>query len=358
MTLGRNVMFKKLASKLMFTLGILVILIAATPFDELAVTSSPGGWTKYAGNPVLNVNTTGNWDDKEIWSPSVIFDGNMYKMWYTGDRGSIPRRIGYATSPDGISWTRYSSNPVLDLGTTGAWDETAVYFTSVISDTGIYKMWYTGLNAASKNRIGYATSPDGITWTKYAGNPVLNLGATGSWDSSSVASPFVLKVGSIYKMWYRGNGNVRVSIGYATSPDGINWTKYGAGPVLNPSPAGNWDYLVYSSSVIFDGSKYHMWYSGQNYPGTAAEIGYAISTDGINWEKRGRVIPQGPDGSFDRYSADYPAVVLTSGMFKMWYSGYSSADANGYYRIGYASAPLLDLSYTAYLPLASALLHK
>ena len=35
-------------------------------------------------------------------------------------------------------------------------------------------------------RIGHATSPDGINWTKDANNPVLDLGPTGYWDNGLV----------------------------------------------------------------------------------------------------------------------------------------------------------------------------
>ena len=34
-----------------------------------------------------------------------------------------PARIGHATSPDGITWTKDTNNPVLDVGPDGNWDD-------------------------------------------------------------------------------------------------------------------------------------------------------------------------------------------------------------------------------------------
>ena len=33
-------------------------------------------------------------------------------MWYSGGEQNEPNAIGYATSPDGLTWTKHGSNPV------------------------------------------------------------------------------------------------------------------------------------------------------------------------------------------------------------------------------------------------------
>ena len=43
----------------------------------------------------------------------------------------------------------------------------------MISDGVEYKMWFDGTDLTDKPRIGLATSGNGITWTKYLTNPVL-----------------------------------------------------------------------------------------------------------------------------------------------------------------------------------------
>ncbi len=135
-------------------------------------------------------------------------------------------------------WGKYPGNPVLELGESGTWDDYHVFAPTVLFDGTKYQMWYTG-NGPSGGRIGYATSADGIVWVKYLGNPVLNRGASGTWDACYIAAPTVLFDGTKYQMWYRGGsaGCSLYRIGYATSADGIVWEKYPA-PVLNIGKSG------------------------------------------------------------------------------------------------------------------------
>jgi len=69
-------------------------------------------------------------------------------------------------------------------------------------------MWYGGYNGTNY-QIGYATSSDGISWTKYGANPVLRLSSSG-WDNAYVRDPSVIKeTDGTYKMWYNGyNGHI------------------------------------------------------------------------------------------------------------------------------------------------------
>jgi hypothetical protein len=62
-------------------------------------------------------------------------------------------------------------------------------------------------------------------WKKYPGNPVLDLGPSGTWDDYDVSGPTVLFDGKKYQMWYYGSDGSNYEIGYATSADGIVWVK-------------------------------------------------------------------------------------------------------------------------------------
>lgn len=69
--------------------------------------------------------------------------------------------------------------------------------------------------------IGLATSVDGKTWTKYAGNPVISEDTTrgGAW---------VKKVGDYYYLWLHKTGDVHLP-GYLAryrSSDLITWTPW------------------------------------------------------------------------------------------------------------------------------------
>jgi predicted GH43/DUF377 family glycosyl hydrolase len=239
--------------------------------------------------PVLDT-TTGKWDDLTVEAPMVIHENSTYKMWYAGwNMAEDSVGIGYATSPDGMIWTKHPSY-IFGPGT-AVWEAGYPYSCSVMPVTGGYKIWYaaTDLNQSEFN-IGYAFSDNGITWQRdTVNNPVLEVGSPGSWDDYAATAPFVHRIDSTYYMWYTGiktDGNR--SGGLAYSYDGIYWTKYDdptttsalyaeSDPVLKLSP-GQWDgSRVESGSVLIFGDTLHMWYDGwlSPAPPNQIQIGHA-----------------------------------------------------------------------------------
>jgi hypothetical protein len=140
-------------------------------------------------------------------------------MWYGALGGTAVIQIGHATSPDGLTWTKDPSNPVLTVGSN--WEYTRVESPSVVFDGTTYHMWYRG-GEDYNSKIGYAKSVDGSIWMKYPSNPVLNVGQTGTWDSKFVNYCSVMDTGEKYKIWYSGGiGNWKHRIGYAESDSRI-----------------------------------------------------------------------------------------------------------------------------------------
>jgi predicted GH43/DUF377 family glycosyl hydrolase len=305
-------------------------------------------WTKH-GSAVLLAGSAGEWDDEGVGLSSVIYNGNTYKMWYSGWDGTH-FRIGYATSPDGINWTKYNdpatvnppyaeSDPVLNLGP-GSWENNWVYAQTVYFDGTNFRMWYAGTDG-DHDRVGYATSPDGITWTKNPANPVINLGPSGSWDDVSVDPGPINFNGTTFAMIYNGYDGLHFQGGYATSPDGISWTK-SADPILLYGQSGSWDTpRIQPGSVVYNSntSKYYLFYSG------GAEynwrIGYATSSSfGGPWTKNPSILLDVTSGSWETNFIAFPSVIEDSGsnLYKMWYSSQTST---GQYGIGYATAPVI-----------------
>jgi branched-chain amino acid transport system substrate-binding protein len=308
-----------------------------------ATTYEPSNdWTKHPSNPVLGVGDPGSWDESWVIMPSVIKEGNTYMMWYRGVAADGLRRIGLATSTDGVTWAKAPANPVLDPGISGDWDENGIVSARVIKDGATFKMWYTGADTAGTMRIGYATSGDGTSWTKHSGNPVLDVGGSGAWDEQAVLGAHVVKDDATFKMWYTGTDAAgTLHIGYATSADGITWVKYISNPVLFPGAAGAWDdYGVSFPSVLTDGATYRMWYFGKSDP-SIDHIGYATSSDGVSWLKYSGnpILDAGAGSDWDAFGVACPSVILDGDTFKMWFQGWQSADSASI-RIGYASSGL------------------
>jgi hypothetical protein len=134
-----------------------------------------------------------------------------------------------------------------------------VVYPWVLKDGSIYKMWYT--DGGGVNNIKYATSSDGISWTKLTSSYLAGGGST------------VLKSGGTYSMWFQRDD----AIHYATSPDGINWTQHGI--VLDISGSGAWDDTVVSQPVVIDDGSHKMWYAG--WDGSTHGVGYATLSSNV-----------------------------------------------------------------------------
>jgi predicted GH43/DUF377 family glycosyl hydrolase len=295
---------------------------------------------------------SGEWDHNLNVPGGIIYHNNTYHMWYTGGIITDSLGIGHATSLDGITWTKDINNPVLSKGKVGEWDESHVFSGSVILIDSIFHMWYTGHRGddfSANFQIGHATSPDGVTWTKDTNNPVLSMGPSGTWDDTWIAGGSVVYDGNEYHMWYNGHstGAGGLRLGHAISPDAITWTKDTNNPVLIPS--GKWDSpRVEMPSVVFDGMNYHMWYAGGEY--FSWQIGYATSENGSTWTKypNNPVLREGSAGSWDAKSVAWSSVIDSAGAkYKMWYAGSSTSLKAS---IGYAeSSPFVNIPDTAFL---------
>jgi predicted GH43/DUF377 family glycosyl hydrolase len=301
-------------------------------------------WTKFdagsdgnaSNDNVITPGGPGSWD-QWCYYPSVVQAGGLYRMWYTGWDGQ-QTRIGTATSVDGAIWQKLGG-PLLEG-----------YSPTVIRDGDVYKMWY-----GSNNQLYFADSLDGVTWT--ARGSVLSQGTPGAWDATDASWATVVKDGATYRMWYGGqNGGGVYQIGYATSADGLAWTKYDVGSnsiasddvVLDVGSGDAWDSAaVNDPTVVRIGALWHMWYHGESSSDTL-RIGHATSADGVNWTKYDQladgdpsndyVLDVGDAGAWDQSHVWSPSVLLDGDQLKMWYTGWS--DLNPGRQTGLALMPI------------------
>ncbi len=269
--------------------------LMTTPEAIGYATSSDGiSFTKYANNPVISGDSTG-FDAYFVSEPVPLFENNTWVLYYNArpaPPGEPGPAIGRATAPDPSGpWTR-GENPVLEKGNAGEWDAEFVMPNSVIhTDTG-YIMYYSASigppSQGAPAMVGMATSEDGITWTKYNdpattdppyadSDPVLTLGATGSWDAGFAWECTVWQSSNGWEMYYSGTPSdfSTEQIGYATSTDGIHWDKYENNPILGPDESWNGLWVLASSTILID-STYYLYYTG--FDGfTSAQIGLATT---------------------------------------------------------------------------------
>jgi beta-1,2-mannobiose phosphorylase / 1,2-beta-oligomannan phosphorylase len=235
------------------------------PKGSVAVVESKDGlhWSE-PPRIVLEPRRETGWEN-DVNRPVVLKRADGYHMWYTG-QSEGHSAIGYATSADGLVWKRRSDKPVLCADQ--PWEKVAVMCPHVLWDetAKTFRMWYSGGEQYEPDAIGYASSPDGITWTKAAKNPVFKSDPNVEWERHKVTACQVIQEDGWYVMFYIGFRDIdHAQIGLARSKDGLsNWQRFAANPIVCPDP-GQWDHdACYKPYAIFDGSKWLLWYNGRH----------------------------------------------------------------------------------------------
>jgi len=205
-------------------------------------------------------------------------DPSAHMAWLTiTDTGGTPR-IGIADFFDGQPIARDAV--VLDTGS--GFDVDGVSSPVVWSrDDSTLVMAYGG-HQGEMITIGSATSIDGITWTRE--DQLLVNGD--DWNSQAMEPSHMEVTEEGWRLWYSGTDGASWRIGYATSTDGYTWTN-STEPVFETGKPGDWDDSGVRDPWIISGTQdgmsgNHMWYSG--FDGATWRIGHAfLPTDGTSW---------------------------------------------------------------------------
>jgi len=284
---------------------------------------STKNWIDYPSNPILNPSYN-SYDFGGIIQSMVYRAEDKYLMWYDGVTGNGVKYVLYAESQNGFYWTKPIQYPVL-FPNLSSWDSWAVHPGPVIKENGLLKMYY---NAGSSQEglwhIGFATSIDGKIWVKnslpviYADNSV--------WAPQIIAWSLVKK-DQTYYLFFTGRNHPIYKIGLATSSDGINWIKRD-NPILSPSL--NWEGTgVASPSVILEEGIFKMVYSNVNP--TYNAFGYATSIDGINWTKDEQPFFRSNQthNQWSAYKISYPCFNIYDGQKRIYYTGEANSSKIG-----------------------------
>lgn len=229
--------------------------------------SAPYDWTVTHG-PVFSLAAESDWEsgapEGGVRLGSVVYDATcgMYFLYYTGGE-PMSFKIGLATSSDGIHWMRDPHAGGLVVSPAG--DEYAVNDPAVIKDGETWYMYFGYRREGSLlEGIRYATSSDGRTWTRQAGN-LLSLGKPGSYDCKHIEWHQVFKLGSEYVLLYEcfDGSSYSIAIAHSTSPSG-EFFKSPANPVLAKTGVpGTFDqFHVATACLVEIDGRWIVYYSG------------------------------------------------------------------------------------------------
>ncbi|MCK4559189.1 MAG: T9SS type A sorting domain-containing protein [Calditrichia bacterium] len=249
----------------------------------------------------------------------------------------------------------YENNPVVPIGPTGTWDDSALWWpnVTVVSDT--FYVIYNGndnwpVNPAS---LGLATSTDGYTFTKSASNPILTPDGNG-FDTHSVDDGMLYFENDTWYLYYGGRssspnqpGNV-IGRATASNPHGP-WNRTND-TLLTIGSAGEWDDEFLSPCTILptDTGLVMYYWAGEAWPNAKPQIGMATSIDGgVTWKKYNNpattekpytesdpVLRPADYESYDDAGIWGCSVLKLEGEWQMFYGG----DSDGYTSICYATS--------------------
>jgi hypothetical protein len=233
---------------------------------------------------------------------------------------------------------RVADRPALAPGPLGHFDDHGVYAMSIVEDGGRLLLYYVGWNPGKPPlyypSVGLAASDDGgETFERVSRAPIMARHEVDPW---MVSSPYVLREGDRWRMWYlSGLGwqeeddglHSYYHIKYAESDDGREWRRDGR-VALDLKPG---ERNIARTCILREGGRYRAWYPYNR--GDGYRIGYAESADGLDWERRDEEagIEPGPE-PYDSEALAYPWVVVHAGTRYLLYNG------NGFGREGIALA--------------------
>lgn len=307
-------------------------LIETTPPANGQSAVTPEMCIEAPNSPVLNDSSGYTYTtSSETWfaynntfqEPTVVRTPEGLRLWYAGYVGGI-WGIYTATSKDGGNWT-IDTTPVLTSGPNGTWDSSPLMAPSVLYNGTGYMMYFRSSAGSIYTRsIGIAFSSDGIHWKEYAKNPVLKPGPQ-SYDSNWIYEANVLFKGGAYYMWYAGSApHSNSTEGYfyyeaidlATSADGIHWTKYPGNPVFIGAVVGNTTVGRHPDVIDVNGTLLMLYGDGYG-------IGYAVSTDGVNWTHASSYLIDVGKAPWKSGWVSEPAALLNGTQLTLWYYGES-----------------------------------
>lgn len=255
---------------------------------------------KYAGNPILAPDGIGY--DAQLVADAILLQSDTGWVMYFG-AGELVRygpgqSIGRATAADITGPWIKDEKPLLMTGSMGEWDAGFIFPSSIVEiNDGSYRIYYTGGGDFQGELITYtglATSEDGINWKKYndpatvqhpfsESDPVLPAGNKKAWDSHMTWMAFVYNTPEGFNLYYTGTtyikGLDKSSIGFASSRDGIQWTKHPDNPIYSVEDDPflkniRNDAVIEGSWLVFQDTVCYMYY---DYGVIVGKIGVATA---------------------------------------------------------------------------------
>lgn len=206
-----------------------------------------------------------------------------------------------------VAWKPVPNNPVFAGTGRDTWDRKIRERGSIlVGGDGTYHLWYTGYagDRPSTMSLGHATSRDGLRWDRDPANPIY----AGTW----VEDMCIVRPDGTFFMFAEGRGDIAHLL---TSADGRAWTERGPldvrkvdGTPIDPGPYG-------TPAAWFEDGTWHLYYERGD-----RGVWLATSKDRKIWTnvRDEPVLAMGPE-PYDRTAVAMNQVVRRDGFYYAFY---------------------------------------
>jgi hypothetical protein len=226
----------------------------------------------YKGNPLFSGTGRDTWDRNIRERGYILREGDIYHLWYTGynkDR-SKTLYLGYATSADGLKWTRHPDNPIFD--------ESWVEDMQVVKHQQMYYMFAEGIDDIAH----MLTSTDKVRWEDH-GSIDIRYSTGEPLTPGPYGTPTVWVEGETWYLFYERNDE---GIWLATSTDREVWKNVQDEPVISKGPEDYDRHAVALNQVIkYKGRYYGYYHASAHRPWRDWTTNVAVSKDLVHWKK-------------------------------------------------------------------------
>jgi sucrose-6-phosphate hydrolase SacC (GH32 family) len=294
-----------------------------------------------SANPVIRNGdffAGSNWND-----PHVLKVGSQFVMYASADTNFEQNiKVYRLVSSDAKTWTLAPSTPVFERSAEPtAWDRGSTETPAVAFFKGTYYMFYTGYSSQTDGatyNVGYATSPDGIAWTRQP----LHLAPTNPFGAPDlnfmqfrVGEPAPVVVNNTLHVYFAANGaHLSVNadlftVGVIRSSDGQNWDapQMAFAPDQAIYPSAMWAGYSTPHAVVLD-NKVNMFFDVAQRPFKQTKFHRAVSADGIgNWTQDSQSLLDKTALPWADDQINGPSVLLDGTKLYMWFGGQGNLGA-------------------------------
>ncbi|NQV26490.1 MAG: glycosylase [Rhodopirellula sp.] len=194
-----------------------------------------------------------------------------WRMWYTGYDGTREgqKKLGLATSHDGLQWTAHPENPIYD----DVWVEDFM----IVPHNGTLYMFAEG----KADQAQLLTSTDGIVW-KRIGELDVRMANGKPIEPGPYGTPTAHFENGVWYLFYERQDK---GIWLATSHDLQVWTNVSDDPVMVPGPDEFDLDLIAMNQVFKYKGRYYASIHGSKAGSKLWASGIAVSNDLRNWQK-------------------------------------------------------------------------